>query len=78
MKIKTLFFGRLTDVVNNLDNLELNEKSNIEDLKKIIDEKFPEIKKYTYRIAVNKELIRGNLQLKENDEVAFMPPFAGG
>lgn len=40
--------------------------------------KFPQLKNFTYRIAVNKEIINKNTKLNDGDEIAFLPPFSGG
>ena len=48
------------------------------DLKIRIIDDFPEIVHYNYRIALNNEIIDGDPSLKSGDEVAFLPPFAGG
>ncbi len=78
MKVKLLFFGRLAEIVTDYNEIDLEEKSSAYNLKKELLEKYPPLKKYTYRIAVNEELINEDIRLQENDVVAFMPPFAGG
>lgn len=78
MKVKLLFFGRLASIVTDYNEIELVDKSSAYNLKKQLLEKYPSLKKYTYRMAVNEELINEDILLHENDVVAFMPPFAGG
>jgi molybdopterin converting factor small subunit len=48
------------------------------DLKLRIQDDFPEIVHYNFRVSVNSEITDNNLLLKSGDEVALMPPFAGG
>jgi len=48
------------------------------DLINRIQNEYPEIAHYNYRVAVNHEIINEEPELKNLDEVAFMPPFAGG
>jgi molybdopterin converting factor small subunit len=43
-----------------------------------IADDFPAIVHYNFRIAVNNELVNEDPELKTGDEVAYMPPFAGG
>lgn len=78
MKINLLFFGKLAEIVHNQKEFKLDSGGTIDDLKKELLGKFPELAEFTYRIAVNEEMIKGNHKLIENDVVAFMPPFAGG
>jgi molybdopterin converting factor small subunit len=77
MQVKVLFFGVLSEVTCT-DCRHYIEVKSINDLKlKILDE-FPEIGHYNYRISHNGEIISGDRILNDSDEVALMPPFAGG
>ena len=39
---------------------------------------YPFLKNMNYLIAVNQEVIKDNIALRDGDEIALMPPFAGG
>ena len=81
MKIK--YFAWLKDITNtetdNFDNIHIND---INELKKYIVIKYPNLKKHidqeVLRIAVNQEYIVENISLNENDEIAIFPPVSGG
>ncbi len=77
MEITVLFFGVLAEVTRTSFRHYSNIKS-YDDLKLKIEDEFPETIHYNYRIAVNNELINTDPVLKDGDEVAFLPPFAGG
>jgi molybdopterin synthase sulfur carrier subunit len=77
MEIKVLFFGVLAEVTQTMFR-HYSDVCSFSDLKHRIEDEFPEIVHYDFRIAVNSELINDEPELKNNDEVAFMPPFAGG
>jgi len=77
MKVKVLFFGVLSDIIGKTE-LELNDFSDSDSLESYFIEKFPKIKNYPYRISVNKSFIESKTFFSENDEIAFLPPFAGG
>ncbi len=77
MEINVLFFGVLAEVTQTMFRHYRNVMS-FGDLMHRIQDEFPEIVHYNYRIAVNSEMINGDPELKDMDEVAFMPPFAGG
>ena len=77
MKITVLFFGVLTDIVAS-NRLDMQDVKNVEDLKRQLIEKHPELQGYVYRLFVNNELIAGNKSLNNGDEVAMVPPFVGG
>jgi molybdopterin converting factor small subunit len=52
---------------------------NVEGLKLVLEEKFPEFKRLTtYMIAVNNEYAMPKDSIQQNDEVAIIPPVSGG
>ncbi len=77
MKVKVLFFGVLSEVTGTGIKVYIDVKS-IEHLNQIITDDFPEIIHYKFKISLNNEIINGDAELKNGDEVAFLPPFAGG
>ena len=77
MKLKILFFGILAEVAET-DSINLEYEPDIESLRNKIKEMYPQFENYNYRVSVNRVLVDGNSSLKEGDEVAFLPPFAGG
>ena len=77
MEIKVLFFGVLAEVT--LVNCKhYSGVKSFEDLNGRIEEEFPEIVHYNFRFSLNNVLVENNPQLNDGDEVALLPPFAGG
>ena len=77
MEIKVLFFGVLTDVTGtNIKNYR--DVKSIADLKLRIQDDYPEVVHYSFRISLNNVLIDSDRLLNDGDEIALMPPFAGG
>ncbi len=80
MKIKILFFGISSDLVglSNLD-FEVDKALTVKKLKILLKKKYVHLKNLdTYAIAVNENYAIDDLVLKENDEVAIIPPVSGG
>jgi molybdopterin synthase sulfur carrier subunit len=77
MQVKVLFFGVLSEVAGT-DCRHYMEVKSIHDLNSRIMDEFPEIAHYNYRISLNNEIINSDMVLNDNDEIALMPPFAGG
>lgn len=77
MEIQVLFFGVLVEVTQTAFK-HYRGVTSFADLKMRIGDDFPEIAHYNFRIALNNELINEDPILKDGDEIAYMPPFAGG
>jgi sulfur-carrier protein len=77
MNITVLFFGVLAEVTQTSIKHYRNVNS-FGDLRIRIQDDFPEIILYNYRISVNQEIINEEPMLNDGDEVALMPPFTGG
>jgi molybdopterin converting factor small subunit len=77
MQVKVLFFGILSEVAGT-DCRHYSDVWSTDGIKMRILDEFPEIEHYNYRISLNNEIINSDMSLKDSDEVALLPPFAGG
>ncbi|MDD5502043.1 MAG: MoaD/ThiS family protein [Candidatus Thermoplasmatota archaeon] len=79
MKVKIKFFSLLQKIAGKKnDEIEIADCSTVEDLEKILFEKYPELKKYKPLLSVNNALAKGAQILKDGDEVALYLAVAGG
>jgi sulfur-carrier protein len=77
MKVKVLFFGVLSEVTET--GIKFYEGADsVDKLKLRISDDYPEIVHYDFRISVNNEIINSDRPLSDGDEIALLPPFAGG
>ena len=81
--MKIIYFAWIKDITNfHQEHLDSNEIKNLDELKKYIISKYPDLKKHLdqeiLRFAVNQEYIIENIDLKKNDEIAVFPPVSGG
>jgi len=77
MEVKVLFFGILAEV-SGTPVKHYQDVRSMGDLKLKIQDDYPEIVHYNFRVSLNSEITDEDSTLKSGDEVAFMPPFAGG
>ena len=77
MQVKVLFFGVLAEVTGTNFTYFRNVKS-LEELKLRIQNDFQEVVHYNYRFSLNNVLVDNDPLLNDGDEVALLPPFAGG
>ena len=74
--VKLKVFGQLIDIIN-ANEITMNSNS-LKELKNELIESYPKIKNHSYQFSVNHEIIFDDITLKESDEIAILPPFAGG
>ena len=75
--MKVLLFGVLADVVGK-SFIEMEEAIDVETMRKNILSKYSLLNNHNFIIAVNKEKVETNISLNSGDEIALLPPFAGG
>jgi molybdopterin converting factor small subunit len=77
MKINILLFGILTDKFGK----SMIEMENVKDLNQLIEELKEQYKindEIKFAVARNQEIVRENISFNDGDEIALLPPFAGG
>ena len=77
MKINVLFFGILTDIIGS-NSIEIKDIESISMLKSWLWKNYPKTKEMDFQVALNKNIIEGKVDFKNGDEIALLPPFAGG
>lgn len=77
MQIELISFGKISDFISN-QNLEIEGIETTDDLKKYLEKTFPGLANIKYKLALNKNLVQQNSEIKNRDSIAIMPPFSGG
>lgn len=77
MNIQVMLFGSLAQIVGK-NSLEVNACQDTLNLKNELVKAFPNLNKYQFVIAVNKQIVNENTKINNGDVVALLPPFAGG
>ena len=72
-----MFFGVLAEVTGT-SRKHYRDIVSFNDLKRKIEDEFPSLIHYNFRLAVNNEIITEAPEIKDGDELAYLPPFAGG
>jgi molybdopterin converting factor small subunit len=77
MKIKIRAFGPLSDIIGN-ETMEVTPPVRLEKLEASLKSRSPELAANVFMVFVNGILQPPSTLIKDQDEVAFIPPFAGG
>ena len=81
MKIEVLFFGLVKEITGGASTtVEMEEGSTVAALFERFADEFPALRPMSKSLvlAVNQRFVARTLELKDGDEVAFMPPVSGG
>ena len=86
MKIKLVFLSLVQDITKTSEIIvELNDNVKLKDVIEFVFNKWPKLRELDKQdellILLNGDLIRGkdlDIKLKDNDEIAFIPPASGG
>lgn len=79
MLVNIKYFGMILEQVNLASEpLEISENTSIQDVESLLLEKYPSLQSMTYNIALNLSIKDKTTLLNNGDELAFLPPFAGG
>ena len=78
LNINIKYFGMLAEAVNkDSEVITVNNSVTVGELRRVITQKHPKLKKMDFQIARNLSIAE-NEKVIDNDELALLPPFAGG
>jgi molybdopterin synthase sulfur carrier subunit len=77
MTVHVLFFGALVEVTKTAA-IKLNEVKTSDDALALLHKNYPMLCHYKFSLALNQNFLLDNAQLMDDDELALLPPFAGG
>lgn len=78
MRVTLKYFGMIAESVGKSEEvLELDSDTSVQQLKDQQVQKYKMKDPEAVQIAINQDL-NSDIKLKDGDEVAFLPPFAGG
>jgi molybdopterin converting factor small subunit len=75
--MKILIFGMLVEDAGS-DVIELKLPRDTDALRRELVKRFPSLQNRQFFIAVNQQKADHNIMLGPDDEIALIPPFAGG
>lgn len=76
IKVRVLYFGTAQEIAGKADE-ELNA-GDTASLRREIFDRYPSMRNISFRMALNRTLLREESDLRDNDLIAILPPFQGG
>jgi molybdopterin synthase sulfur carrier subunit len=77
MQVTVLLFGYMREIVGK-SQLTLQNIPNTSQLKLQLKRLYPALQDTEFLIAVDREVITGDIPLQDNYTIALLPPYAGG
>ena len=79
MTTKVVYYGMISEKLQcSSEVLSFDAENETIDLRRVLEDKYPDLKDFSYQIAVNHEF-KDTIKPGENiEEIALLPPFAGG
>jgi len=79
MQLKIIYFGQAAEAAGKSEEIkEMVSATTVEALKNMLQNIYPELKKFPFQIAVNQTLVHPDFEIANNAEIAILPPYAGG
>jgi sulfur-carrier protein len=77
--IAVKYFGAIAEKTSCLEEIFSESEMGLDNLLEKVEQKY-QLRSLQFSVAVNQKMVQNKAQLilKNNDEVAFLPPFAGG
>ncbi|QXV65957.1 MoaD/ThiS family protein [Mucilaginibacter achroorhodeus] len=77
MEIDIITFGKISEIIPN-GIMSFAAVTDTDELKAILEQRYPQLAGIKYKLALNKTLIQENKPVTDGVTVAIMPPFSGG
>lgn len=80
MKLRVKYFGMLAEAIGKQEELVevTSQQISVSDLTLMLLKKYPPLNLMSFKVALNQTIVGENDMINERDEIALLPPFAGG
>lgn len=76
--IKLKYLGMIAETLQKEEEVINQNFGNLTELESYLKGQYPKLNNLTFKYAINKQIATTTDKLNNNDEVALLPPFAGG
>lgn len=76
-KVSIQFFGMLTELIGE-NSIVMENVNNTDELMEKLILVYPKLASQSYILAINNTIVKSNMDIMNDCNVACMPPFSGG
>lgn len=78
MTFKISYLGMFVDQTGKTDEEISTQGAKLSQLRQAVFSKYPILEDLPHNFVVNHEIVHDDIDIKAEDEIALLPPFAGG
>lgn len=78
VEVQISYFGMISELTEKKQETFSCENATISSLKKSLFHHYPKLESMSFAFAINKKLVQGEAIFTSGDDIALLPPFAGG
>ncbi|MBL4625541.1 MAG: MoaD/ThiS family protein [Flavobacteriales bacterium] len=79
MKVNVKYLGNIAEHLEmEYEYIELPVGSTYSKFIEILNAMYPTLQGFVYKVAINLKVVDIDIELKDDDEIAILPPYSGG
>lgn len=79
MELRTIYLGLISEITNCSEELvSVPNNCSLHQLESILKEKYIQLRSISFKMVVDQHIVNIDSELNPNNEIALLPPFAGG
>jgi molybdopterin converting factor small subunit len=79
MTLQVMYFGMTAEATGRpLEQIEIEEQLTARELQNLLHQRYQSLSQLEYKLAVNRKIGAEDHPILPGDEIALLPPFAGG
>ena len=78
MILKVKYFGMIAEWIGSSEQSVDCNGSTVRELKEQLESQYPKLSGISYQVAISHKISSNDQVITEQDELALLPPFAGG
>lgn len=79
MKVTVKYLGNVAEQLKSeYEYIELPDATTYLQFLEVLNTLHPDLQGFVYKVAINQSIATEDVELKDDDEIAILPPYSGG